>query len=112
MQRDAGNDEANTNHLGGMRDLLDPRTNGPAIDQCWRLADPRIYAAGNLLRAVETAAWSRREGIAAANAIADDLLGRSPPRERLVPLRCVEPIHFVTPSAVAVPGPDRLSLTH
>ena len=91
--------------IGRMPGVSDPGTRGPAIDQCWRLADPRIYAAGNVLRAVETAAWSRREGIAAADSIADDLLGRGQPRDRLVSLRCTEPIHFVTPAAIAVPGP-------
>jgi hypothetical protein len=58
-----------------------------------------------VLRAVETAAWSRREGMAAGNAIADDLLGFSEPRARLVPLVCSGPILFATPSAIAVPGP-------
>jgi pyruvate/2-oxoglutarate dehydrogenase complex dihydrolipoamide dehydrogenase (E3) component len=91
--------------ISGAPALLDRATNGPAVDQCWRLADPRIYAAGNVLRAVETAQWARSEGIAAANAIADDLHGRLAPRHRLVPLRCAAPIRFVTPSAVAIPGP-------
>ena len=92
--------------LGGLPAAMrDGATRGPAIDQCWRLADQRIYAAGNVLRGVETAAWSRREGAAAANAIADDLLGLVRPRERLVPLVCAEPILFAMPFGIAVPGP-------
>jgi NADPH-dependent 2,4-dienoyl-CoA reductase/sulfur reductase-like enzyme len=87
------------------RGLCDAATKGPAVDQCWRLADPRIYAAGNVLRAVETAAWSRREGIAAGNAIADDLLGVAQKSERLVPVTCAAPVLFAIPSAIAVPGP-------
>jgi pyruvate/2-oxoglutarate dehydrogenase complex dihydrolipoamide dehydrogenase (E3) component len=84
---------------------------GPAIDQSWRLADPRLYAAGNVLRSVETAAWSAREGAAAANAIADDLQGRHDGAERRVPIICRDPVRLVTPSAIAVPGP-RLGPLH
>ena len=80
-------------------------TRGPAIDQCWRLPNPRIYAAGNVLRPVETAAWARREGAAAGHAMADDLLGLSTPPERLVPVVCSDPVRFAIPAAIAVPGP-------
>jgi pyruvate/2-oxoglutarate dehydrogenase complex dihydrolipoamide dehydrogenase (E3) component len=92
--------------LSRAKNLCHATTRGPAVDQCWRLADPRIYAAGNVLRAVETAAWSRREGIAAGNAIADDLLGLAQTRERLVPVICAAPVLFAIPSAIAVPGPS------
>ncbi len=90
--------------------LRDRATRGPAIDQCWRLPNPRIYAAGNVLRPVETAAWARREGAAAGHAIADDLLGLSTPPERLVPIVCSDPVRFATPAAIAVPGPQPGSL--
>jgi NADPH-dependent 2,4-dienoyl-CoA reductase/sulfur reductase-like enzyme len=50
--------------------LIDAATGGPRIDQNWRTLDPRIYAAGNLLRPVETASWSFREGAAAGIALA------------------------------------------
>jgi thioredoxin reductase len=91
--------------LDGRRELCDRATGGPAIDQCFRLADPRLYAAGNVLRAVETAAWSRLEGMAAADALADDLFARSPQPDRRVPLLYGEPVRSVTPAAIAVPGP-------
>jgi NADPH-dependent 2,4-dienoyl-CoA reductase/sulfur reductase-like enzyme len=84
---------------------------GPAIDQSWRLADPRLYAAGNVLRSVETAAWSAREGAAAAMALADDLQGKHDGAERRVPIVCKDPVKLVTPSAIAVPGP-RLGPLH
>ena len=90
--------------------MRDRATRGPAIDQCWRLPNPRIFAAGNVLRPVETAAWARSEGAAAGNAIADDLLGLTPPPERLVPVVCSDPIRFATPAAIAVPGPRPGSL--
>jgi NADPH-dependent 2,4-dienoyl-CoA reductase/sulfur reductase-like enzyme len=90
--------------------LRDRATRGPAIDQCWRLPNPRIYAAGNILRPVETAQWARSEGAAAGNAIADDLLGLTTPPERLVPIICSDPIRFATPAAIAIPGPQPGSL--
>jgi thioredoxin reductase len=90
--------------------MRDRATRGPAIDQCWRLPNPRIYAAGNVLRPVETAAWARSEGAAAGNAIADDLLGLATPPDRLVPIVCSDPIRFATPAAIAVPGPRPGSL--
>jgi hypothetical protein len=97
--------------LAGLASTLrDRATRGPAIDQCWRMPNPRIYAAGNVLRPVETAAWARSEGAAAGNAIADDLLGLATPPERLVPVVCSDPIRFATPAAIAVPGPRPGSL--
>jgi pyruvate/2-oxoglutarate dehydrogenase complex dihydrolipoamide dehydrogenase (E3) component len=78
---------------------------GPGVDQNWRLANPRIYAAGNVLRSVETAAWSRREGQAAGAAIADDIEGRTATPERLIPVTCTGPVASSVPAAIAVPGP-------
>lgn len=93
------------------RDLTDAGSRGPAIDQSWRLAEPHLYAAGNVLRSVETAAWSAREGAAAALAIADDLQQRQPLPERRVPVSVADPVKLVTPAAIAVPGP-RLGPLH
>jgi NADPH-dependent 2,4-dienoyl-CoA reductase/sulfur reductase-like enzyme len=87
------------------RGLTDAGSRGPAIDQTWRLADSRLYAAGNVLRSVETAAWSAREGAAAASAIADDLQNRQARPERRVPVVVADPVKLVTPAAIAVPGP-------
>lgn len=49
---------------------LDPRSGGPMVDQQGRTSDPSYFAAGNLLRAVETAGWSFREGRAIGECIA------------------------------------------
>jgi hypothetical protein len=57
-----------------------------------------------VLRGVETAAWSAREGLAAAHAIADDLQHQVPPVVRRLPIDVAEPVKYVTPSAIAVPG--------
>ena len=62
------------NHLARLAGLaIDPATSGPEIDQYGRSSNPAIYAAGNLLRPVETAGWSFREGRAIGTVIARDL---------------------------------------
>jgi hypothetical protein len=83
---------------------MDSGSGGPLVDQHWRCSDPRFYAAGNLLRPVESAGWAYREGWAAGLAIAQDLRGLLPRPERHVPVRAMEPIRFVTPGRIAVPG--------
>nr|WP_321455474.1 FAD-dependent oxidoreductase [uncultured Cohaesibacter sp.] len=47
---------------------------GPAIDQDGRMRNPHYFAAGNVLRAVETGGWSYREGRKIGAAVADDLV--------------------------------------
>ncbi|MDR5646537.1 FAD-dependent oxidoreductase [Burkholderia cenocepacia] len=56
--------------------LLDSGTGGPVVDQHGRCSDPAFFAAGNLLRPVETAGWSFREGRRIGATIAGDLQGR------------------------------------
>lgn len=58
---------------------LDPGGGGPVTDQYGRLDDPAYFAAGNLLRPVETAGWSWREGVRVADAVADDLMADASP---------------------------------
>lgn len=77
------------------------RSGGPGVDQHWRLSDPRLYAAGNILRSVETAAWSAREGAAAAGSIAADLAGRICGRR--IPIEVSGPIGVIVPSMITVP---------
>lgn len=88
--------------LSGLAGLVAPGSLGAAVDQSWRTPDAAIYAAGNVLRGVETAAWSAREGAAAADAIADDLggLGRG---GRRVPIDIAGPIRLLIPSALSLP---------
>lgn len=57
---------------------LDPLTGGPVVDQHGRTSDPHVFAAGNLLRPVETAGWSHREGNAVGDTIALSLDGGLP----------------------------------
>lgn len=64
--------------LRGSHLAVDPASGGPVID-CWgRLSDPVYFAAGNLLRGVETAGWCWAEGKCTARAIVAALDGRLP----------------------------------
>jgi len=50
---------------------IDPRTGGPIVDQCGRTSLPGVFAAGNLLRAVESSGVAALEGASVgANAAA------------------------------------------
>jgi hypothetical protein len=53
--------------------VVDAGTGGPSVDECGRCTQPGYYAAGNILRPVETAGWCWDEGRAIARAIARDL---------------------------------------
>lgn len=59
--------------------LLDEGSGGPAIDQFGRCSDLTYFAAGNLLRPIETAGWSFREGARIGDMVAGDLVGDIPP---------------------------------
>jgi thioredoxin reductase len=57
---------------------VDPASGGPVIDRWGRLSDPAYFAAGNVLRGVETAGWCWSEGRRTARAILAALEGRLP----------------------------------
>lgn len=89
---------------------LDPGTGGPVIDQHWRCSDPVYFAAGNLVRPVETSGVVGREGAAAGRAMAAALQGLLPAPERRVRVRVHGPLRYVYPQCIALPGeaPDGL----
>src|SRR5262249_61193312 len=58
---------------------FDPGSGGPAIDQWGRCSDPSCFAAGNLLRPVETAGGCHREGTPIGPRRAHDLSYGLPP---------------------------------
>lgn len=64
--------------LRGSHLEMDPGSGGPVIDRWGRLSDPAYFAAGNLLRGVETAGWCWSEGRRTARAILGALEGRLP----------------------------------
>ena len=57
---------------------VDPASGGPVVDRWGRLSDPVYFAAGNLLRGVETAGWCWAEGQRVAQAIMAALQDRLP----------------------------------
>lgn len=61
--------------LDGSHLAKDTATGGPVVDNFGRCSDPTYFAAGNLLRPVETAGWSWAEGVAVAGSIGAALAG-------------------------------------
>lgn len=86
-----------TSHL-----LLDEYSGGPIIDQFGRCSDPIYFAAGNLLRPIETAGWSFREGHRIAALIKDDLNGLLPCSDQGVTIKCLSPLKFCVPQHLLV----------
>lgn len=84
--------------------VLDSFSGGPQVDQFGRTSDPSVFAAGNLLRPVETAGWSFREGRAAARALARDLAGDLPPAAPALTIRpAADALAYAVPQRI-VPG--------
>jgi thioredoxin reductase len=79
--------EAALLHEAGL--AVDPRTGGPVVDSFGRCSDPAYFAAGNLLRPVETAGWSWAEGVAVAGHIRRGLAGGLPDPAAAIPLEVV-----------------------
>jgi len=81
--------------------VLDDGSGGPAIDQFGRCSDPSYFAAGNLLRPIETAGWSFREGARIGDMVAGDLSGNLP--------HCEAGTAIVRGANVKLAVPQRLS---
>jgi thioredoxin reductase len=91
---------------------LDPGSEGPVVDQHGRCSDPAFFAAGNVLRPVETAGWSYREGRRIGGLVADDLAGLLPPPGRALPIARGAGIRLVVPQRLAEPAAGRAGLPH
>ena len=93
---------------------LDPGSGGPVIDQFGRCSDPTWFAAGNVLRPVETAGWSFREGRRIGACVADDLVGGLPMGGRVLPIARGYGVKLVVPQRLTLPlgrgGLDHLQL--
>jgi NADPH-dependent 2,4-dienoyl-CoA reductase/sulfur reductase-like enzyme len=88
--------------LAGSHLAVDPASGGPRVDQYGRCSDPAYFAAGNLLRPVETAGWSWREGGRVADAVVDALRGRLPDPEGDRTVRVTgDALRYVVPQRVA-----------
>jgi thioredoxin reductase len=88
---------------GGL--ALDPGTRGPRVDAYLRTSAPGVFAAGNLLRGVETHDRASREGRLAAACIGSYLEHGGWPDDTL-PVQVVDPILWVSPNAVSSDGSD------
>lgn len=80
---------------------VDAGSGGPVLDQYGRCSDAAYFAAGNVLRGIETAGWSFREGAAVADFIADDLAGGLPSLDEAVEVVCGEGLKFALPQSLA-----------
>ncbi len=90
--------------LAGSHLAVDPATRGPEVDPFGRLSDPCYFAAGNLLRPVETAGWSWSEGVAAARSIVAALAGGLPERSAGLRVRLASDALKLALPQVLLPG--------
>lgn len=90
---------------------LDEGSGGPAIDQFGRCSDPAYFAAGNVLRPIETAGWSFREGTSIAAVVARDIAGALPRPEATIDIEREEGVKLVVPQRLCRNGEEGFS-TH
>lgn len=101
------------NHLARLSGLeIDPSTGGPSIDDFGRSSMEGVFAAGNLLRPVETAGWCFREGRAIARALARDLSDKLPPRADAAHVHIGPGLRYAVPQRLtdSRDGLDRIQL--
>lgn len=101
--------------LAAAAGLLDrPRTGALPVDQFGRTANRHIFAAGNGVRPIETAAWCWNEGRTVAACVMADLAGQLPAPETGTAVETGPGLRFVTPSRIwpiaAGPGSKHLQL--
>ncbi|MEU2062771.1 FAD-dependent oxidoreductase [Streptomyces sp. NPDC013455] len=90
---------------GGL--VLDPGTRGPAVGAALHTSRPGVFAAGNVLHAVEPAGTAAREGVRVAGAVLDFLAG-APWPEPGVPVAVEAPLRWIAPNRVTpAAGPVR-----
>lgn len=85
--------------------VRDEGTGGPRVDQFGRCSDPCYFAAGNLLRPVETAGWSWDEGRSVAQHVVRSLGNDLPPADRhAIEVRPCEGVKYAVPQRFASPA--------
>jgi hypothetical protein len=85
---------------------LDSATQGPSVDQYGRLSDPVYFAAGNVLRPVETSGWCYKEGREIGQLIADDLAGKLPDARDAITIERGQGLKYVMPQRLAAGDND------
>ncbi|MFI1068800.1 NAD(P)/FAD-dependent oxidoreductase [Streptomyces puniciscabiei] len=83
---------------------LDPGTRGPAVDGALRTSRPGVFAAGNVLHAVEPAGTAAAEGTRVAGAVLGFLAG-APWPDPGVPLAVEAPLRWIAPNRVTPADP-------
>lgn len=81
---------------------FDTASNGPVIDQDGRCSDPAYFAAGNMLRPIETSGWCFREGRRLGAVVAQDLAAPASAILRRIPVRHGEGLKFVLPQIISL----------
>jgi NADPH-dependent 2,4-dienoyl-CoA reductase/sulfur reductase-like enzyme len=89
---------------------LDEKSGGPAVDQFGRCSDPTFFAAGNLLRPVETAGWCWAEGTRIGGNVARDLSGSLPQAKREISFSTGAGIKYVVPQRLAAGAAEHSQL--
>ncbi len=84
--------------------VIDSGSKGPSIDQFGRCSDPAYFAAGNILRAVETAGWSYAEGVRVGRMVASDLAGDLPVRTHELSVSRGDGVKLVVPQRILLPA--------
>jgi NADPH-dependent 2,4-dienoyl-CoA reductase/sulfur reductase-like enzyme len=79
---------------------IDPGTRGPVIDDYFRCSDQHYFAAGNVLRGIETAGHCWREGKAVAEMVIARLENRLPVREPDARVTMQGPLAYVYPQRI------------
>ena len=79
---------------------IDPGTRGPAIDSYFRCSDHHYFAAGNVLRGIETAGQCWREGKAVAEMIVKRLENGLPARQPDARVTLQGPLAYVYPQRI------------
>lgn len=79
---------------------IDPGTSGPSIDGYFRCSDHHYFAAGNVLRGIETAGQCWREGRAVADMVIAGLEHRLPLRQPDAHVTLQGPLAYVYPQRI------------
>ena len=76
---------------------LDERSGGPVVDQLLRTTIPAVFAAGNVLRPVESSGRAALEGVLAAHSVAAFLKHRITPDIGTISVTAEPPLSYIVP---------------
>ncbi len=89
---------------------VDAASGGPTVDQFGRCTDGAYFAAGNVLRPIESAGWCHREGRSVGAAVARDLAGTFAMPPGSVRVVCGTGIKLAVPQLVGPAPSDEAAL--